>query len=293
MKKYIFSILCIFSLAQGMEEQITREPREWDAKAYAEGNWMQERAFLSFLEESKIDFKYKKILDIGCGTGNISAKVAALAQGVHGIDASNNMIEYAQEAHKDIPNVSFQQSFAEDFATEERFHVALSSFCLQFIENKEQALQNINKSLEMNGDFFGNLHTANDPEHLNMIVAREMIPGYSFLQGINLIKEAGVSNFTDIEFKKMLGDAGFEIISYEHKSLDFILKTREELEKYSWPLVTSRPIAQKMPTFMQNLIFSQYINLYLTKLTTNEEGYYIFPAVRTTVFHARKIADLQ
>src|SRR5437867_4478961 len=106
MKKSILSLLCLFSIVNGMEKEIARqEPREWDPIAYAQGNALQQRAALQFLKESDVDPINKKVLDIGCGTGNITDIISQSAKRVRGIDASKQMIEYAQQ-HSSNGNIS-------------------------------------------------------------------------------------------------------------------------------------------------------------------------------------------
>src|SRR5258708_32116264 len=91
MKKHTIIALCIITSLNGMEQSLItkpqREPREWDAQAYDEGNIFQTKAFLHFLEKNKIETENKIILDVGCGTGTIAANLAEKAIYVHGIDA--------------------------------------------------------------------------------------------------------------------------------------------------------------------------------------------------------------
>ena len=100
MKSYIIPLICMSIFLNGMEQQqIIRESQEWNAQEYAQGNKTQELAGLIFLQESDINLKNKRVLDIGCGIGNITAKIAETAKRTQGIDASKNMIEYAQQKY--------------------------------------------------------------------------------------------------------------------------------------------------------------------------------------------------
>lgn len=298
MKKQTLIVLSLFSTLNGMDQQIVpkREPREWDAQAYASGNRVQEEAALQFLKDFNIKLVGKKVLDIGCGTGNISAKMASQAESVHGIDASENMIKYAYNRFKEIENIknlSFEHCFAEDFKSPNRYKLAASFFCLHWLEDKQQVLKQVYDCLEDNGELFATIPTKSNPQPINLAVALELIPGiqqaYSFLCNKDLIQGIGSSYPTDDELKSILAETGFDIISYTEKSKSFIVKSREELELFERPLVMSRPAIQWIPTILQEYLFSQYIDLYLTKLAMNEDGHYIFPAVTTTVVHARKV----
>jgi ubiquinone/menaquinone biosynthesis C-methylase UbiE len=53
--------------------------------------------FLKFLKKNKFDFKDKKVLDLGCGTGRNSNYLAELGADVSGIDISSSAIKIARE----------------------------------------------------------------------------------------------------------------------------------------------------------------------------------------------------
>src|SRR5260221_13539714 len=75
LNKYIVIILCMMNALNSMENQplITpkpqREPREWPAQAYDEGNTLQTNAFIYFLQTNNIKTANRTIIDAGCGTG--------------------------------------------------------------------------------------------------------------------------------------------------------------------------------------------------------------------------------
>ena len=297
MKKYILSTLCVFSSMSGMRTQqiVKREPREWDAHAYAQGNKIQEEAALRFLQKSGIDFTGKKVLDIGCGTGNITAKIAAQAKKVDGIDASKNMIEYAQEHYATVSNLAFAQCFAEDFSSDtQSYDLALSIFCLHWIKDKQTVLKNIYNSLNSQGELFCTIATTSDPT-VGMTAFKELLqrPDCSFLNANTITQEESLDKhvISDEECKDLLQKMGFAIISYEKESLTHILKDREELAQFQRPVAMGRPLFKALPEQNREWLFNEYIDLFLSKLDKNEDGYYIFEGTKTTVIHARKIAD--
>ena len=299
MKKYILSTLCVFSSMSGMlpeetQQIIQREAREWDAQAYAQGNIIQEEAALQFLKESGIDFTNKKVLDVGCGTGNITAEIAKTAKHVHGIDASKNMIEYAQKTYGDKSNLSFEQSFAEDFTPKKPFNVAFTFFCLHWIQDKQQAFTRINRALQNNGDFFGTYQSSSDPEPYHFTVLKEILPTLSSMASFSPEDFATTVDYfvtSDEEAKTLLQSTGFEIMSFQQKSIDLGL-TRAEIENAIWPVLQSRPFMRKMSYPQKTAFFTILIDKLLAKFTA-ENDFYVIPAgLCTKVFHARKIAEL-
>jgi len=297
-KKYILPTLCIVSLAQGMEvAKPTRGPQEWDAQAYAQGNRIQEEAALLFLHESGINFTNKTILDVGCGTGNITAMLAQTAYCVHGIDASKNMIEYAQ-THENRDNLTFEHCFAEDFITDKKYDCALSIFCLHWIKDKQKAFESINKSLKINGEFFGTIFTSSDPTPLGIAVFKKLIdtlqPTCSFLQNTTMTPESSLNRYilSDEENKEIMEKSGLEIITYEKKSPQHIFKNREELAAFQRPVAMTRPIFKQLLEENREWLFNEYIDAFLAKLEKDENDHYVYQGNLTTVIHARKVAEI-
>ena len=68
----------------------------------------------------------KALLDIGCGTGYLTDKVAELVDKCFGIDISGKSIEVAKEKYYK-ENLFFVQSDIKDFETEMQFDVCMSN----------------------------------------------------------------------------------------------------------------------------------------------------------------------
>lgn len=63
---------------------------------------------LSFTTQQLAELSHKKILDIGCATGNLSLLLADAGARVSGIDLDTEMIKMAQEKAQNRPNLTFQ-----------------------------------------------------------------------------------------------------------------------------------------------------------------------------------------
>lgn len=70
----------------------------------------------------------KSVLEVGCNTGFLSARIAGAAKNVVAFDITPHLIEIARVVaqHLDIGNVDYSVSSFEDFQTDERFDVVLS-----------------------------------------------------------------------------------------------------------------------------------------------------------------------
>ncbi|MGN6617128.1 MAG: class I SAM-dependent methyltransferase [Ilyomonas sp.] len=92
----------------------------------------------------------ERILDVGCGTGILTEKLAESGAKVTGIDASAEMIAKAKEAY---PNIRFFVKDATNFSFDEPFDAVFSNATLHWINEQEKALQCIHNCLKPGGRF--------------------------------------------------------------------------------------------------------------------------------------------
>ena len=75
----------------------------------------------------------ERVLDLGCGTGEVTRKLAVISSTVVGVDASARSIEIAEETCAAFINVSWHANTVEDFAchwTGPRFTTAVANMSL-------------------------------------------------------------------------------------------------------------------------------------------------------------------
>lgn len=101
---------------------------------------------------SLITHKGGELLDIGCGSGALSYKLAGRGFSVTGIDDEE---AFVLSAAKTYPNVKFIRANAVNFSLENKFSVAFSNAVLHWIDFSDQksALQNIYNCLKKGGEF--------------------------------------------------------------------------------------------------------------------------------------------
>jgi len=91
----------------------------WDAAGYDD-----RYSYVHEYGESVVDLldpePGERILDLGCGTGHLTAQIAERGATVHGIDASAEMIRSAREQY---PELSFAQADARTFEADDLFDV--------------------------------------------------------------------------------------------------------------------------------------------------------------------------
>ena len=94
----------------------------------------------------------ERILDLGCGTGHLTAEIANRAESVVGIDAAGEMVEQAQQRY---PDLDFRQADAREFESESEFDAVFSNAALHWIpdEDHESVLRNVRNALTDDGRF--------------------------------------------------------------------------------------------------------------------------------------------
>ncbi|BAV08516.1 Trans-aconitate methyltransferase [Filimonas lacunae] len=90
----------------------------------------------------------EKILDLGCGTGQLAHSIAMSGAEVTGIDKSPDMIAKAQEAY---PNLHFAVKDATDFQFAQPFDAIFSNATLHWVNEKEKAIACMYNNLAAGG----------------------------------------------------------------------------------------------------------------------------------------------
>jgi trans-aconitate methyltransferase len=119
----------------------------WDSKLYNE-----QHRFVSDYGADVLQWLNAKagenILDVGCGTGDLAAKIQETGATVFGIDASADMIELAK---KEYPTIHFEQQDASKLDFNREFDAVFSNATFHWIENQRDLLRGIFKSLKHGG----------------------------------------------------------------------------------------------------------------------------------------------
>ncbi len=92
----------------------------------------------------------ERVLDLGCGTGHLTARIAEAGAEVVGIDSSPEMIA---EARRLYPGLRFEVADARDFAFDEPFDAVFSNAVLHWIKPPEDAIGCVRRALRPRGRF--------------------------------------------------------------------------------------------------------------------------------------------
>ena len=94
--------------------------------------------------------KNETILDLGCGTGDLTKKISDCAKKVVGLDNSSEMIQTSKDKY---PEIAFFNSDARDFHLDYAFDAVFSNAVLHWIPEADKVIKNINKHLKIGGRF--------------------------------------------------------------------------------------------------------------------------------------------
>lgn len=102
---------------------------------------------LEMIDASKESF----VVDLGCGNGALTEKIAQKGFSVLGIDGSDEMLSLAKKLH---PNLDFKKDDARTFSLEKKADVIFSNAVFHWIDagDQDKMLLNLHKNLKKGGE---------------------------------------------------------------------------------------------------------------------------------------------
>src|SRR4028119_408234 len=92
----------------------------------------------------------EQILDLGCGTGQLTEKIAQTGAFVQGIDSSLSMISAAKDNY---PHIKFSVADARNFQVEDPLDAVFSNAVLHWIKQPDAVINCVEKALKPGGRF--------------------------------------------------------------------------------------------------------------------------------------------
>ncbi|MEH7116989.1 methyltransferase domain-containing protein [Neobacillus vireti] len=121
----------------------------WNANLYD-----SKHSFVSMYGESLIELlapkKGERILDLGCGTGDLAKQLSDYGSEITGVDQSEKMIE---QARRKYPEIKFIVQDATKLTFHREFDAVFSNAALHWIKQPMQTLTCIYNSLKQGGRF--------------------------------------------------------------------------------------------------------------------------------------------
>lgn len=119
----------------------------WDAQRY-----LQQHGFIIERGQALVDLLNpqpdERVLDVGCGTGDIAANIENRGASVIGIDASANMVSTARGR---FPALDFRQVDAAELGFDGEFDAVFSHATLHWVGRAEAAVIGMRRALKKGG----------------------------------------------------------------------------------------------------------------------------------------------
>jgi len=161
---------------------MTDAGQRWDTSLYDSAHsyvWRYGEGILGILEARDGE----RILDLGSGTGHLTARIAEAGASVIGLDASAEMVAQARELY---PEIEFIHADASDFRFNEQFDAVFSNATLHWVKRSEEAVTSIAAALKRGGRFvaefggrgncravIGALQSARDANGFDLVIGED------------------------------------------------------------------------------------------------------------------------
>ncbi|WP_031501010.1 class I SAM-dependent methyltransferase [Bryobacter aggregatus] len=241
---------------------------KWDAQRYA-----QNARFVSNLGMPVVELlapvSGESILDLGCGDGALTAKLAALGVHVFGIDSSQSMITAA--AQRGLPVALADM---HDFHLNRIFDAVFTNAVLHWTQDIHATVASVQRHLHAGGRFvgefggFGNIAAIATAIRAAVELEGAPQPTFSWYYP------------TPSEFKAVLDAHGFDTISIELIPRPTPLPTGMS----GWLRTFAQPFGDGLPAEVQERILDRAVTL-LQPALQDKEGNWVADYVRLR-FHA-------
>jgi SAM-dependent methyltransferase len=142
-------------------KELSTVAKEWDAVVDVRHRQILNGIDLSYdlvLKPTVLDLlkncSLSKLIDVGCGSGDLSSALAGYCIELVGVDPSIHSIEVAESVCKNLPNTSFYATSIEEFAIKSMnpdFSIAVANMSLMNAPDLHEAVGGIAKVLKPDG----------------------------------------------------------------------------------------------------------------------------------------------
>ncbi|HEV2434703.1 MAG TPA: methyltransferase domain-containing protein [Verrucomicrobiae bacterium] len=243
----------------------------WNAADYAANSVVQHTWARELIARLKLRGD-EHILDVGCGDGKVTAEIARAVWrgGVTGVDASAEMIAFAQKAFpaQQHPNLEFHVMDARRLKFTRRFDIVFSNAALHWVDDHEAILRGLAAVLKPGGRLViscggkGNAHDVFVALRPEMRMKRwrqffrRMPKPYFF--------------YSPADYEKWLPRSGFKALNVRLMPKDATYAGREGFA--AWLRTTWLPYVQRVPENMREEFIAAVANRYVTRHPPDAEG---------------------
>ena len=182
--------------------------KQWDASAYD-----SQHAFVWKLGADVIELLSprpgERILDLGCGTGHLTRKIADAGAEVVGIDNSAAMIE---QARKNFPDIRFEVADGTDFHFDEPFDAVFSNAAIHWMRDPAAVARCTYEALKSGGRFAAEFGGKG-----NLKATKMALHGAAHDAGYAVSEEVAYRYYPSVgEYATLLESEGFRVTYASH-----------------------------------------------------------------------------
>lgn len=196
--------------------------------------------FASVLTDKLSKFKPSKILDIACGTGIVTKKIAEMLPEarVIGLDLNPDMIEYGKRTSNGSFPIEWKVSDASNLPFDnDTFDAVTCQFGIMFFPDKVRALKEVMRVLKPNGVFIFN--TWDSLQKNDIMQTADDVVVRIFRDNPPDFYKIPFSMYDTKEINNLLNEAGFKDINIEYVTNN---AEHESVEALSVGIVEGNPI---------------------------------------------------
>jgi trans-aconitate methyltransferase len=254
----------------------------WNAEDYAQHSSAQQGWARELIPKLNLQ-GHESVLDIGCGTGRVTAEIAShLPDGdVLGVDNSAEMLVLAREEFpwSKYPNLSFQELDARELAFEAEFDIIFSNAALHWLQDHRPVLTGISRGLKLGGRILLQMAGQGNAASLRTVLDelihteewQQYFADFSFPYG-----------FYGPELYTMwLREAGMHPLRVELIPKEMSYPDRAGLE--GWLRTTWLPYTERVPADLRDAFIAELVDRYLVEYPVDSKGQVYVSMVRLEV----------
>lgn len=237
-----------------------------NAEDYQNNSNLQWKWAIESLENFPLD-KSDRVLDLGCGSGSITAVIASKVPSgiVVGLDISNIMLNFARENYS-ASNIIYMLGDARWLPFVAQFDKAIAMLSLNWVNEQEQALASLFSALKPVGKAIIT-RPGKQPTNLGL-VAERLIKTDRWSHLFPDFKQT--KRYYDAEeYKQLLEAAGFEVVSINQDPTSTYFKDRHALMGFYRPLCN---FMSHLSDDLQTLFIEELVDIILSYEPPSPDG---------------------
>ena len=254
----------------------------WDAEEYRTSSPNQKKWALELL--SKLNLRGdERVLDIGCGDGEITAAIARRVPrgSAVGIDSSRDMVDLAAKhcPPERCPNVSFLLKDAREIDFNEEFDAVFSNACLHWVIDHRPVLAGVKRCLKPSGRMLlqmgGRGNAATVLEAIDAVLKMPRWAGY--FKGFTF----PYAFYGPEEYRSWMEALGFQVNRAELLPKDMVHEGAEAFA--AWLRTTWLPYTERVPEPLREEFIREIVSTHARMRPPDGDGSIHFTMVRLEV----------